>query len=49
VEEAHEEAKPHSSREALVRIAREAEELNVDLPHDLALNLDHYLHGAPKR
>lgn len=46
VEEIQEDAKPHSSREALLRIAREAEELNPNLPTDLAENLDHYLYGA---
>lgn len=49
IEEVQQEDRAHSSRETLLRLGREAEELNPDLPSDLALNHDHYLYGAPKR
>ncbi len=49
VEEVPAEAKPHSSRETLLRLAREAEAMDVDLPTDLAAQHDHYLYGSPKR
>ncbi len=49
VEAVEAEPKPHSSREALLRLAREAEAMDVDLPSDLAAQHDHYLYGSPKR
>lgn len=33
----------------LAALARKFESLPCDLPEDLAINHDHYLHGLPKR
>lgn len=33
----------------LAELAKKYESLPCDLPHDLAINHDHYLHGQPKR
>jgi hypothetical protein len=33
----------------LAALARKYESLPCDLPEDLAINHDHYLHGMPKR
>lgn len=33
----------------LAALARKYESLPCDLPEDLAINHDHYLHGLPKR
>lgn len=33
----------------LAELARKYESLPCDLPEDLAMNHDHYLHGQPKR
>ncbi|MCI0492845.1 MAG: hypothetical protein L0Z07_07905 [Planctomycetes bacterium] len=33
----------------LAALARKYENLPCDLPEDLAINHDHYLHGLPKR
>jgi hypothetical protein len=41
-----EEPHPH---QWLLDIARESEELDIELPTDVAENHDHYAHGAPKR
>ncbi len=49
VEEVSESEPAHSSREALLQIARAAEQVPVQLPVDLAGQLDHYLYGASKR
>jgi hypothetical protein len=49
IEEVQEKMTPEPRREALLRLAAEAEALKPDLPSDLAMNLDHYLCGAPKR
>ena len=49
VEGLEDDGKPHSSREALLRLANEAEAMEVDLPEDLAAQHDHYLYGTPKR
>ncbi len=40
---------PGQPRDWLLDLAARAEELNPDLPSDMAANHDHYAHGAPKR
>ena len=46
-------ADPNETRrsiwQALAELGREAESEPCDLPEDLAVNHDHYLHGLPKR
>ena len=49
VEELDDPARPHSSRQVLLRLAREAEAITADLPEDLSTQHDHYLYGTDKR
>lgn len=38
-----------ATRQWLLELADEAERIDHDLPADLAENLDHYLHGLPRK
>lgn len=38
-----------ATRKWLLELADEAERIDHDLPADLAENLDHYLHGLPRK
>ena len=48
VETAHESDPLAKTRDWLLKLAREAEELAPNLPSDMAENHDYYAHGKPK-
>lgn len=49
VQEVNAEPQARSGRDALLRIAGEAEAIGGDLPADLAAQHDHYLYGTLRR